>query len=158
MSYINIQYMFGYVNLECVLKRWRSRGKLWTFFKKTVLLAAFGKCLNLTSAWLLRKCENHMNLCALWKVMKSKSMNRCSLLTSKTPFFFSIRSWLMDKNLPCFFHILFCSSLNVRQTINYLHRSYYIPVPIWNLTERQKQIWVLWKPHWVQRLHTDCQL
>lgn len=74
------------------------------FSKKTLFLLHFGKGLNLISAWLLRKCENHMNACVLWKVMKSKNMNCCWLLTSKTPFFFCIRSWLMGKILlPCFF-------------------------------------------------------
>lgn len=106
-------------------------GKQWMFSKKTVFLAAFGKCLNLTSAWLLRKCENHMNACALWKVMKSKSMNRCSLLTSKTPFFFSIRSWLMDKNLlPCFFtfflQFLKCKTDNKLFAQILLHTSSYL--------------------------------
>lgn len=106
-------------------------GKQWMFSKKTVFLTAFGKCLNLTSAWLLRKCENHMNACALWKVMKSKSMNRCSLLTSKTPFFFSIRSWLMDKTLlPCFFtfflQFLKCKTDNKLFAQILLHTSSYL--------------------------------
>lgn len=87
--------------------------------------------LKLTSAWLLRKCESHMNACALWKVMKSKGINCCSVLTSKTPFFFSIRSWLMDKNLPpCFFtfflQFLKCMTDNKLFVQILLHTSSYL--------------------------------
>lgn len=72
-----------------------------------------------------------MNACALWKVMKSKSMNRCSLLTSKTSFFFSIRSWLMDKNLlPCFFTFFLqffqCKTANKLFAQILLHTSSYL--------------------------------
>lgn len=87
--------------------------------------------LKLTSAWLLRKCESHMNACALWKVMKFKGINCCSVLTSKTPFFFSIRSWLMDKNLPpCFFtfflQFLKCMTDNKLFVQILLHTSSYL--------------------------------
>lgn len=105
--------------------------KMWRFSKKTVFLTAFGKCLNLTWAPLWRKCENHMSACALWKAMKSKSMNLCSLLTSKTLFFFSLRSRLMDKNLlPCFFtfflQFLKCETDNKLFAQILLHTSSYL--------------------------------
>lgn len=112
-------------------KRDGTGRKMWGFSKKTIFLTGFGKCLNLTWASLCRKCENHMNACALWKAMKSKSMDLCSLLTSKTLFFLSLGFWLMDKNfLPCFFifflQFLKCEADNKLFAQILQHTSYYL--------------------------------